>query len=290
MVEPIGFGANPETADDNVFQQRHGDDSEVEQRALKEYATFRRALEEGGIGVLSFSPNDGLATPDAVFPNNWFSTHPGGVLVLYPMRAPNRRLERRVEIIDVLRANYPNVLDLTHEEDDGRFLEGTGSLVIDESTRIVYASVSTRTSAELVEIWAKRFDYQPVLFSSCDRNGREIYHTNVVMSVTSEFAVICSNAIVSTADRTEVVASLSESGRRVIEISSDQMHEFCGNILGLENEGGRRIVAMSDRALAAFSEEQRRTIEQSAEIVHTGIETIEKYGGGGARCMLAELN
>ncbi|MFN2420567.1 MAG: arginine deiminase-related protein [Gemmatimonadota bacterium] len=289
MVEPIGFGANPETALDNAFQApAEGDPAVVEARAREEFRALRAALDSRGIEVVTFAPN-GALPPDAVFPNNWFSTHPSGSWILYPMMAPSRRRERTRAIVDWLRDRYGEPVDLTAQEAGARFLEGTGSLVIDEPARDVYASTSSRTDAELVETWAERFGYRPVVFTARDRDGRVIYHTNVVLTLGTGYAIACIAAIEPTDAQHRVLEELSRSGRVVIEIGLDQLHAFCANALELENAQGDRFLVMSERAWRTFTQEQRGVLEALVKIVSADLETIETYGGGSARCMLAEL-
>jgi hypothetical protein len=291
MIEPVGFRSNPETVADNVFQRPLGDESpqSIETAAREEFARLREMLETRGVEVEWRAAAANRESPDAVFPNNWFSTHAGGTLVLYPMMAPSRRLERREEIVASLRDRYPLVVDLTASEAEGRYLEGTGSLVIDERGRIVYAGESPRTDRRLVEAWAERMGYEPVIFRAADAADRPIYHTNVVMSVGSDWAVLCVEAVDSL-DRAEVLATLAESGHETIDISLEQMEAFCGNVLELESDTGERLVVMSDRAFHAFTEEQRDFLGSRAKLVHADLATIETHGGGSARCMIAELN
>ena len=290
MVEPVGFAANPETADDNAFQRPiEGDVEEVRRRAKAEFDRMVETLREKSVEVEVYIPPDERTT-DGVFPNNWFSTFDDGTLLLYPMRAPSRRRERRPELVEMLRDRYDEVIDLTGAEEDDRFLEGTGSLVVDEIARIAYASVSSRTDPDLAAHWAERFGHDLVMFRAHDRDGREVYHTNVVMSVGAAWAVVCGEAIVDTVDRSEVLATLAETGRETIEITLDQMHEFCGNVLELENAEGKRLLVMSDRAHQAYTPDQLGVLGKHAEIVHVDLTTIETHGGGSARCMLAELH
>ena len=290
MIEPVGFRSNPETVADNAFQRPPGDESPqaIEIAAREEFARLREILEARGVEVVWRAAAANRESPDAVFPNNWFSTHAGGTLVLYPMMAPSRRLERRAEIVASLRGSYPLVVDLTASEEEGRYLEGTGSLVIDERARIVYASESPRTDRRLVEEWAERMGYEPVIFRATDAADRPIYHTNVVMSVGSDWAVLCAEAVDSL-DRAEVLATLAESGHETIDISLEQMEAFCGNVLELESDKGERLVVMSDRAFHAFTDEQRDLLGSRADLVHADLTTIETHGGGSARCMIAEL-
>ena len=291
MVEPIGFRSNPETIADNAFQRPPGNESlqAIEIAAREEFSRLRQALESRGVEVVWRPAAADRESPDAVFPNNWVSTHRDGRLVLYPMMAPSRRSERREEIVAGLRERYPYVLDLTSHEADDRFLEGTGSLVIDERAGIVYASASPRTDLRLVHEWAERMGYDPVVFRASDVGGRPIYHTNVVMSVGSDWAVVCADAIYAL-DRSEVLATLLETGHETLHISMEQMTAFCGNVLELENDRGEKLVVMSDRAFDAFNDEQRAALAAHAELVHVNLATIETHGGGSARCMLAELH
>ena len=290
MIEPIGFRANPETADDNAFQRSSpASEQGVEVAACEEFARLREALESHGVEVVWWPAKGNREAPDAIFPNNWLSTHANGTLVLYPMRAASRRLERRTELVDVLRQTYPHVIDLSGHEVEGRFLEGTGSMVIDEAARIVYASESPRSDRRLVEAWAKQLEYDPVIFRAFDAEGRPVYHTNVVLSVGSGWAVVCVDAI-DPLDRSEVLATLAETGHDTIHISLEQMGAFCGNVLELENDRGGKLVVMSDRAFHAFTDEQRAALAAHAELVHADLTTIETHGGGSARCMLAELH
>ena len=290
MVDPLGFRSNPETALDNAFQTARDalDPARVEADARSEFTALREILMAAGVEVdVHVPPN--AATPDAVFPNNWFTTSPDGKLVLYPMRAPTRRDERWPALVAWLAERYPTVVDLTASETGGAFLEGTGSLVIDERSRMVYASVSSRTDPRLVNEWAERFGYRPRIFHATDREGREVYHTNVVMGLGDEWAVLCGEAIRSPDERAQVSASLEATGHDLIAISLDQMHDFCGNVLELENSEGRKLVVMSERARRSFRPDQLSRLTQYAQPLHVDLTTIETHGGGSARCMLAEL-
>lgn len=291
MIEPIGFRSNPETIADNAFQRPPGGESPqaLEIAAREEFARMREALESRGVEVVWRPASADRESPDAVFPNNWCSTHADGKLVLYPMMAPSRRRERREEIVQALRERYPEIVDLTAYEADGRFLEGTGSLVIDERAGIVYASESPRTDRRLVHEWAERMGFDPIVFRATDAGGRPIYHTNVVLSVGSEWAVLCADAI-DPLDRSEVLATLAETGHETVFISPEQMAAFCGNVLELENDRSETLIVMSDRAFDAFTDEQRAALSAYAELVHADLATIETHGGGSARCMLAELH
>jgi len=291
MIEPKNFISNPQTAGDNFFQPGTGMIAPgVEQdQSLKEFNGLADLLAQSGIEVHVFRQDDLLETPDAVFPNNWFSTMPGGELILYPMMAVNRRMERRLPVIRFLENMYPKTLNLAHDERRGIFLEGTGSLVIDHSNKIAYASLSQRTSSNLLFEWSKMTGYEVVIFSSLDRKGETVYHTNVMMTLCERFAIICISAIDDEEAKERVIKSLLRTGHELIEITLEQMHHFCGNCLELENNKGEKILVMSDNAFSHFSDFQKIQIEKHCRILHTGLDTIETYGGGGARCMLAEL-
>ena len=290
MVDPLGFRSNPETALDNAFQVAPSgpDTAPVEEAARAEFEALKNALLTVGVQVeIHVPPN--AATPDAVFPNNWFTTSSDGTLVLYPMRALSRRDERWPALVTWLGERYPTVIDLRATETRGAFLEGTGSLVIDEPSRIVYASVSSRTDPGLVVEWAKRFGYAPRIFRAADRDGREVYHTNVVMGLGDKWAVVCGEAIRAPEERARVIESLEKSTHDVVQITLDQMHDFCGNVLELENGNGEKFVVMSERARRSFRPEQLAALSRHAAPLHVDLTTIETFGGGSARCMLAEL-
>lgn len=285
MVEPFSFLANPQTGVDNYFQRRQ-EAHLLSQRANIEWNALCNALTEAGISVLRFADHS-TATPDALFPNNWFSTHPGGTLCLYPMKAPNRRLERRTEIIDFLRRHYPTVIDLSGHEIHQHFLEGTGSIVISHATQTAFAAVSARTNPELFRHWAALLGLKPVLFAAEDEYGRPIYHTNVCLSINSKLSFWVPDAIPDKKERTVLEKHLS--GDKIIELSLWQMEAFCANVLMLQGSHGQAILACSTRAWEAYSPEQQNEIKAIALPVNVPIDTIEAHGGGGVRCMIAEL-
>lgn len=287
MVEPKGFSFNTKTSSDNFFQSQGNVKFPVE-TAMKEFHDLKTKLMKAGITVIVISPDDGQATPDGVFPNNWFSTSPYGQFVLYPMMADNRRLERRKEIIDRLKKQYKEVIDLSGMEEKNIFLEGTGSLVVDHENKIAYASLSKRTNLEAIKEWNKNLNYELILFTSYDKNNEIIYHTNVVLSLCDGFAIVCLEAIRNEAERETVKKKLSEKNELII-LSLDQMHSFCGNCLELKNNHGDKFLVMSSQAYNAFSEDQKKEIIRHTSIIYSGLNTIETIGGGSARCMLAEL-
>jgi hypothetical protein len=291
MVEPRDFVSNPQTLGDNFFQQNPSSISaeELDSKTKKEFDALVEVLADAGIEARVFRQKDSLITPDAVFPNNWFSTMPDGTCVLYPMMAENRRQERRAEILTFLDANYRKIIDLTHDENRGIFLEGTGSLVIDHKNKIAYASLSQRTSSNLIFEWEKLTGYQAILFSSYDKNKQIVYHTNVVMCLAEKFAIVCLDAMEDEDSRDRVKRSLLETGHEIIKISLEQMSQFCGNCLELENPKSEKFLIMSSWAFNHFTEAQMEKIEKHCKILQSDLHTIETFGGGGARCMVAEL-
>ena len=291
MIEPKDFISNPQTAGDNFFQSGPGSGAleDAQDKALKEFNGLADLLAQSGIEVHVFRQDDMLTTPDAIFPNNWFSTIPGGQLILYPMMAVNRRMERRMPVISFLETIYPHVIDLTLNERRGLFLEGTGSLVIDHLNKIAYASLSQRTSSNLLFEWSKMTGYEVEMFSSQDMRGEPVYHTNVMMTLCERFAIICLSAIDDEEAKERIVKSLVRTGHELIEISLEQMHHFCGNCLELENNTGEKFLITSDEAFNHFSDFQKLQIEKHCRIIHSDLKVIETFGGGGARCMIAEL-
>lgn len=289
MIRPVNFGYNAETARSNSFQNSSAlSDSEVQKRALREFEALARKIEDAGIGLKVFNDTALPLKPDAVFPNNWFSTQSDGTVILYPMQSPSRRLERRVDIIDWLRQHYQvsRIIDLTNFELQRKFLEGTGSLVFDHYSKVVYASVSPRTDVELVEIVAKELACKPCVFRTADNNRKEIYHTNVVMSVGKKLAIVCMECV--TEGREVLKKELEESGKELLQLSYAQMENFAGNMLISENVKGEHFAVMSERAFKSLTPGQIRQIESYAAILYSGLQTIENVGGGSARCMLAE--
>ena len=295
MIRPVRFESNPHTAGSNRFQGRNPDSPEQQQKAAeREFAGLRRALESAGVDVFEFDDTEEPHTPDAIFPNNWVSFHADGTVVLYPMMAPNRRTERRPDIIESLAEDHGfqvrDIVDLSGHEADGRFLEGTGSLVLDRVNRIAYACLSPRTHLDVLGDFAQRMDYDVVAFDALDRNGTPIYHTNVLMNVGEELAVICTEAIPDDEQRQAVRSRLESTGHRVVDISFDQMDAFAGNMLELRSAAGKRIIAMSEQARRSLDAGQLAAIEATANIVSAPIDRIESSAGGSVRCMLAEIH
>jgi hypothetical protein len=299
LVRPVCFGYNSETAASNPFQQPvQLPDSAA--RARSEFAALPVAIEAAGVRVCVVDDTSEPAKPDAVFPNNWVSFHRDGTIVLYPMLAPNRRAERRMEIVAAVEQRLgfrrTRLLDLSSHEQQGRMLEGTGSLVLDHVHRVAYACRSARTDASLVREWSALMNYEPLLFDALGAGGAPIYHTNVMLSIGSLWAVVCAEAI-DAADRARVLQRLGASGREIIQISRQAMSGFAGNILelrGREAGGGERsVLLLSQQARSALQQLDHRAWERLNErvdrVVAAEIATIESVGGGSVRCMLAEV-
>lgn len=284
LVLPGRAFANPETADDNAFQFEAEEAPDTLQTVWGEVLGFAAELAKAGVRVVVHRAQ--CESPDAVFPNNWFSTHPGGMICLYSMRSPLRRTEREVELVAGLGRAYPVALDFTTYEGSHRYLEGTGSLVLDRRNRVVYAGESQRTDLGLAAQWAEAMDYRLVAFHT-RYDAMPVYHTNVVMAVGDKWAVVCSD-VIEDGDRDVVLSSLRETGHEIIEISGGQLAEFCGNIYELETPSGP-VIAMSTRAWAGFNLIQKKTLREYGRLIHAPLEQIEKIGGGSARCMIAEL-
>ncbi|MBX7145555.1 MAG: amidinotransferase [Oligoflexia bacterium] len=287
MVEPTHFFSNLPTSRDNAFQT-HSDparNADIQRAALTEFNALRRLLEDAGVEVNVFR-NASPDTPDSIYPNNWFSTH-SGMFVLYPMRAEVRRRERRADIIAWLSQRYPKVMDLTDAEEQGQFLEGTGSLVLDRANKRAYVSLSARSSEDLAKRWAQEMGYSLVLFHSQDAKAQPVYHTNVVMTIGTGYALVGTSLIADTTERDCVTASLQNCGKEIIELSSDQVFDFCAN--ALEVRGRERYLVLSDRSRRVLSGEQVSALSRHVKLLSADLPTIETFGGGGARCMLAEL-
>lgn len=293
LVRPHHFRPNPQTAGDNAFQHTlAAPDTEIARRASAEVDGLARLLEDAGVGVTVID-DTGTATPDSVFPNNWLTTHADGTLALYPMYAANRRPERRGDVVELLRERFvvDRVVDFSGAESEGRFLEGTGAMVLDHDERLAYACRSLRLDPDLFETVSADLGYRPVLFEASDADGVPVYHTNVLMSVGSEVALVGAEMIRDLEDRCRVLESLRASGREIVEISEAQVHGFLGNCLELRGgQGGEdRLLAMSQQAAAQLTPAQRRRIERSCTILSAPVPTIEAAGGS-VRCMLAGIH
>jgi len=295
MIRPTRFESNPMTAESNVFQGRSTATAEEQQKAAAhEFDVLVDALRSAGVSVVVEDDTTEPHTPDSIFPNNWVSFHGDGRVVLYPMEAPNRRTERRTDIIDRLVNDHGfqvvDVIDLSAHETSGRHLEGTGSMVLDRSNRIAYACLSSRTQLDPLGDFAQRMDYDVVSFDAVDRNGIPIYHTNVLMNVGEAVAVICDEAIPRADQRAAVLARLRDTGHDIVHLSYDQLDAFAGNMLELRNTDGNRVLAMSTQAWESLDASQQATLQANARIVSSPIDTIERSAGGSVRCMLAEVH
>jgi hypothetical protein len=293
MIRPYRFYPNPETAADNAFQ-RTGASAAPDALSSAARAEFDRAvatLRAAGVTVHVVEDTPEPDKPDAVFPNNWLSTHHDGRVVLYPMFSALRRRERRRDIIDELRRSYrvTEVIDYSEYETEDKCLEGTGSLVLDHVHKIAYVSLSQRSHPEPLKRFCADFGYEPVTFTATDENGRPIYHTNVVMCVGSEFALVALEMIADPRERDAVRARLTETGKQIVDLTRDQIANFAGNAIELHGSAGVRVLTISSRALPTFTDEQRRTIERYARFVPLELPTIE-LAGGSARCMLATIH
>jgi hypothetical protein len=291
MIRPARFGANPETAGSNRFQQG-GADAGATEAARREFDGLVGRLTLAGVEVVIAEDSPEPPKPDACFPNNWVSFHADGTVVLYPMMAPSRRAERRREPIEQLRAagfRILRTLDLSGQEARDEFLEGTGSLVLDRCHRIAYACRSPRTTPAALDDFAARLGYRVVAFDARGPAGEPLYHTNVMLAIGEGFSVVCADAIPDAAARTDVLRELRDSGHEPILISTAAMHGFAGNLLALRSRDGSQLIAMSDAAWASLPPDARSALERHGRIVTAPIPVIERHGGGSVRCMIAEV-
>ncbi len=295
MIRPTRFESNPLTAESNRFQGKTpATPAEQHAAALKEFDSLVILLRDHGIEVIVVDDTDEPHTPDSIFPNNWVSFHADGRVVLYPMEAENRRTERRAEIVERLGAEHEfhvsELVDLSHHEADGHYLEGTGSMVLDRVNRIAYACLSSRTQLDALGDFAQRMDYEVVAFDAVDRDGVPIYHTNVLMNIGEQVAVICGEAISSDEQREAVLERISATGHSVISLNFDQLDAFAGNMLELRTSAGERLIAMSQQARESLDDSQLAVLEANGKVLSAPIENIESSAGGSVRCMLAEIH
>jgi|SRR5450631_632825 hypothetical protein len=297
MVRPARFAFNPQTAASNAFQSpshlQSGASAGAEESALREFDGLAAKLAGAGVAVIAAADTPSPVKPDAVFPNNWVSFHRDGTVVLYSMLAVNRRCERREELVQQVAREggfrITRTVDLSYRESQGKYLEGTGSLVLDRAERVAYAALSPRTDLDVLGEFAQQLDYDLVTFDAFDPGGDPVYHTNVLMSVGSRFAVLCGEAISDRQHRGAVTEKLRATGHVVLEISMSQMVRFAANLLELTSPSGA-VIAMSTTAWDSFDPAQRRVLEGHGSVVAADIPVIEALGGGGVRCMLAEIH
>jgi hypothetical protein len=259
MIRPVSFGFNEQTADSNAFQTRSADQQTVQAKALAEFDGLVNTLIDNDVNVTVIDDTAQPNTPDSIFPNNWVSFHADGEVFLYPMQAENRRLERREDIITELEDNFriKHVIDLSHFEHEGKFLEGTGGMVLDREHKITYVCASPRTDEQVLAAFCKQTDYKAVSFNAFDQNGLAIYHTNVLMCIGTNFATICLDSIQNTIEKEQVINSLKLTGKEIINISLDQMNHFAGNMLEVKNSKDDTLIVMSQSAYQSLNYEQK---------------------------------
>ena len=296
MVRPVNFRMNEQTAINNFFQEDLDLKNQViNLKAQEEFDAFVQVLREKGVNVIVVEDRKDLDTPDSIFPNNWVSFHADGTVGLYPMFAENRRSERREDILALLEQRgfvIENVMDYTSAEEEGYFLEGTGSVVLDRVNEKAYCALSDRADEDLFIEFCEDFEYTPIVFTANQSVAgvrKPIYHTNVMMCVAETFAVICLDSIDDKKERKHVVGHLKQDGKEIITISEKQMHQFAGNMLQVLGMGEKRYLVMGTAAYNSLRPQQIEALEKHSEIIHSSLDTIETCGGGSARCMMAEV-
>lgn len=296
MIEPVAFGYNLETASNNFFQ--HNDQLTAEKKqdlALAEFHDMVQLLRNHKINVITIKDTIAPHTPDSIFPNNWLSFHEKDLIAFFPMYAENRRTERRIDLISKINNegfHFSEMNNYTSYEDEGSYLEGTGSMILDRSNRIAYASLSVRTDRDLFYEFCREFDFKPCAFNAYHTFNDQrlpIYHTNVMMAVAEQYTIICTSAIDNNEERQMVEQSLSKSGKTIITITEEQMHHFAGNMLQVRNNEGECFLVMSHSAYNSLTQEQKDLLKSFNEFIVAKVPTIEKYGGGSVRCMMAEI-
>jgi hypothetical protein len=298
MIRPVQFRFNEQTAVNNYYQKVIDGikPEEANQKAQAEFDAFVNKLRGKGVQVIVFDDTTDTDTPDSIFPNNWISFHNDGRVGLYPMYAENRRLERRDDILESLQKEHglkiTDTIDFTGREELGSFLEGTGSMILDRPNKLCYAAISLRTDEKILDEFCDKFGYKAVKFianQTVDGKRMPIYHTNVMMCVADNFAILCADSIDNENERNHVITSLQNSGKELIEISEDQKHHFAGNMLQVKSTDGTPYLVMSAAAHQSLTQDQIQAIEKHCEIISSSLDTIEALGGGSARCMMAEV-
>jgi hypothetical protein len=293
MIRPANFRYNAETAENNAYQHKPEGESNatIQKQALSEFDNAVKMLREQDIHVTVIQDSDSPIKPDAIFPNNWFSTHEDNILITYPMWAENRRIERRDDIIEQISEEY--VVDRRYSfeymEDDGMFLEGTGSMILDRMNKVVYACLSARTDIRVLDRFCILMGYEKVTFFATDEEGTEIYHTNVMMGMGETYAFVCLESIKDEKEKSNLVNKLKSTGKHIVELSQKQVNNFAGNMLKVSNKFGEAFLIMSASAASAFSKTQLKELEALNNLIIIPIPTIEKFGGGSIRCMMAEI-
>lgn len=293
MVRPANFGFNPQTAENNAFQSNQPGASprEIREKAIEEFDGFVKALREKGVDVIIMEDSPEPEKPDAVFPNNWVTFHSDGTVVYYPMFAPLRRLERNRSFVHSLRDRFliKREMHLDYLEVKNFFLEGTGSLILDRPNQLAYACLSPRTSPVLLDEFCREMDFNPVLFTATDGKGQDIYHTNVMMALGETFVVICLDSVRDPEEKAELLRHFRQTDKEVIDISINQMNHFAGNMLQVRTEDGEPLLVMSEQAFKSLLPAQIDRLKAHTDLLSIPIHTIETYGGGSARCMMAEV-
>ncbi|WP_214070505.1 arginine deiminase-related protein [Mucilaginibacter sp. dw_454] len=292
MIRPVSFGFNEQTAGNNAFQIQSADQQSVQIKALAEFDGLVKVLRDNGVSVTVIEDTPQPYTPDSIFPNNWVSFHANGDVFMYPMQAENRRLERREDIITQLEDNFKvrHVLDLSHFEHENKFLEGTGSMVLDRENEIAYACLSPRTDEKVLSAFSEQSGYTIVSFHAADERRLAIYHTNVMMAIGTYFAIVCLDSITNIIEKELVIENLKATGKQIIDISFDQMNHFAGNMLEVNNTNGDTLIVMSKSAFEILSYDQKAVLSSFGKLIYADINTIETNGGGSARCMIAEVH
>lgn len=293
MVRPAQFGYNEETADSNAFQKNDGTltPAQIRRKARAEFDHFVQLLKASGVQVMLVEDTDYPIKTDAIFPNNWVTFHQDGTVITYPMQSEMRRLERREDILENIGKQFKieQRVHLEASESQQKFLEGTGSMILDRPNRLVYACLSPRTDATLLDEFCKVTGFEKVVFTAVDGAGKQIYHTNVMMALGETFVVICLDSIRDEAERIMLSEKFKVTDKEVIEISLAQMMSFAGNMLQIKNRSGEPILVMSEQAYLSLDFAQIRRLNKHTNLLYSPLNTIEKYGGGSARCMIAEI-
>ena len=294
MIRPCQFFSNPQTADSNKFQGRSKlSDNELQEAAVYEFDMLVSKLKDADMNVCVFEDTPEPITPDSVFPNNWVSFHSDGTVVFYPMEAENRRLERRLDIIERLKEehgfNVKKIIDMSYLEKKQMYLEGTGSMILDHINKIAYACLSSRTHKNALQDFSKEMGFSPIPFYAKDALGSDVYHTNVLMSLGEKLAILCEDAIPLDSEKKQVKDSLQSTGHEIVTISLDQMTSFAGNTLEVISNSDENLMLMSERAEKSLTKKQKSTIEKYCRIVSSPIQNIEDSAGGSVRCMIAEI-
>ena len=291
MIRPVNFAFNAETAANNTFQVRK-DEINIQGKALKEFDEFVNVLRQNGVEVTLVEDSPEPNTPDSIFPNNWISFHGDGTVLLYPMYAPNRRAERKEHVLEEIDKHFlvKKKIDLSYNESNNLFLEGTGSMVLDRDNRLVFACLSPRTNRKVLDEFCNKMNYEAVVFHSVDKTGQPIYHTNVMMCIADNYVVICPDSIRDVEEKNKVIAAIQKTGKEMIDINYEQLNHFAGNMLQIENGKGEKLLVMSTQAFQSLSKKQVQKLEGYNRIIHAPLNTIEVNGGGSARCMMAEVH